>query len=74
MFIDVLLLTCAALTRMCLQMELLLPWEKRLELLQGVAAGMRYLHRQGWRHGCLRSTQLFLGSDGQVGTSNLGCC
>jgi serine/threonine protein kinase len=41
-------------------------WDRRLEMLQDVAAGMAYLHSRNCVHGDLRSQILFVGQDGQV--------
>lgn len=43
-----------------------LTWHKRLEMLAEIAAGMAYLHKWGYVRGDLRSTCLFVTSDGQV--------
>jgi serine/threonine protein kinase len=41
-------------------------WDRRLEMLHDVAAGMMYLHKRHYVHGDLRSPNLFVGSDGKV--------
>jgi serine/threonine protein kinase len=42
-------------------------WDRRLGMLHDVAAGMMYLHKRRYVHGDLRSPNLFVGSNGQVG-------
>jgi DNA-binding helix-hairpin-helix protein with protein kinase domain len=41
-------------------------WDRRLEMLHDVAAGMSYLHGKDHVHGDLRSPNLFVGADGKV--------
>jgi tRNA A-37 threonylcarbamoyl transferase component Bud32 len=41
-------------------------WDRRLEMLHDVAAGMSYLHGKDHIHGDLRSPNLFVGADGKV--------
>lgn len=41
-------------------------WDRRLEMLHDVAAGMMYLHKRHYVHGDLRSPNLFVGLDGRV--------
>ena len=43
-----------------------LTWERRLQMLHNVAAGMSYLHGRNVAHGDLRSPNLFVGADGTV--------
>jgi hypothetical protein len=43
-----------------------LTWERRLQMLHDVAAGMSYLHGRNVAHGDLRSPNLFVGADGRV--------
>jgi serine/threonine protein kinase len=45
-------------------------WERRLEMLHDVAAGMMYLHKRHYVHGDLRSPNLFVGLDGRVRECN----
>jgi hypothetical protein len=46
-----------------------MTWERRLQMLHDVAAGMCELHDPARRvvHGDLRSPNLFVGIDGKVG-------
>lgn len=41
-------------------------WDRRLEMLHDVAAGMSYLHGKDHVHGDLRSPNLFVGADSKV--------
>lgn len=48
-----------------------LTWDRRLEMLHDVAAGMMYLHKSHIIHGDLRSDNLFVAADGRVRGINL---
>jgi serine/threonine protein kinase len=50
----------------CLQYVAHFNWDRRLEMLHDVAAGMSYLHGKDHVHGDLRSPNLFVGADGKV--------
>eukprot|EP00878_Enallax_costatus_P003652 GHUV01003866.1.p1 GENE.GHUV01003866.1~~GHUV01003866.1.p1 ORF type:complete len:1163 (+),score=390.16 GHUV01003866.1:185-3673(+) len=47
-------------------------WDRRLEMLHDVAAGMMYLHKRHYVHGDLRSPNLFVGLDGRVKIGDFG--
>jgi serine/threonine protein kinase len=47
-------------------------WDRRLEMLHDVAAGMMYLHKRYYVHGDLRSPNLFVGLDGRVKIGDFG--
>ena len=49
-------------------------WDRRLEMLHDVAAGMMYLHKRHYVHGDLRSPNLFVGLDGRVSTAAPPAC
>jgi serine/threonine protein kinase len=49
-------------------------WDRRLEMLHDVAAGMMYLHKRHYVHGDLRSPNLFVGLDGRVSCAAAGAC
>jgi tRNA A-37 threonylcarbamoyl transferase component Bud32 len=49
-----------------------LTWDRRLNMLRDVAAGLMYLHKSQYAHGDLRTDNLFVASDGRVcGVLNL---
>jgi serine/threonine protein kinase len=59
----------------CLQYMNYFNWDRRLEMLHDVAAGMMYLHKRHYVHGDLRSPNLFVGLDGRVSLlHDFGCC
>eukprot|EP00879_Flechtneria_rotunda_P011134 GHRR01011632.1.p1 GENE.GHRR01011632.1~~GHRR01011632.1.p1 ORF type:complete len:1046 (+),score=387.29 GHRR01011632.1:425-3139(+) len=49
-----------------------LTYDRRLEMLHDVAAGMIYLHKRYYVHGDLRSPNLFVGSDAKVKIGDFG--
>jgi serine/threonine protein kinase len=49
-------------------------WDRRLEMLHDVAAGMMYLHKRHYVHGDLRSPNLFVGLDGRVSQAASSAC
>jgi serine/threonine protein kinase len=50
----------------------LLSWERRLNMLHTVAAGMAHLHRRRVVHGDLRTANLFVCKDGHVKIGDFG--
>jgi DNA-binding helix-hairpin-helix protein with protein kinase domain len=58
--------SCLVHSRLLLQYVAHFNWDRRLEMLHDVAAGMSYLHGKDHVHGDLRSPNLFVGADSKV--------
>eukprot|EP00798_Chlamydomonas_sp_ICE-L_P010698 gene10698-12394_t len=49
-----------------------MTWERRLQMLHNISAGMAYLHSRNYLHGDLRSPNIFVGLDGHVKIGDFG--